>query len=75
MATGAGEDAYVAALIETVLGARALQGSRHWTMEDIGKLWSDEGLTAAILQRYHIDVNVKRTLGAKLGSLKEKAVA
>jgi hypothetical protein len=32
-------------------------------------------LTAAVLQRYHVDVNVKRALGAKLGSLKEKAAA
>ena len=36
---------------------------------------AEEALTAAVLQRYHVDVNVKRTLGAKLGSLKEKAVA
>lgn len=60
------------ALVETVLGAQALQGSPHWTMEDIARLWSEESLTAAVLQRYHIDVNVRRSLGTKLGSLKEK---
>jgi hypothetical protein len=62
-------------LVETVIGAQALQGSPEWTMEDIGRLWSEEALTAAVLQRYHVDINVKRTLGAKLGSTKEKAAA
>ncbi len=60
------------ALVETVLGAQALKDSPQWDMTDIGRLWSEEALTAATLQRYHIDVNVKRTLGVKLGSLKEK---
>lgn len=63
------------ALIETVLGAQGLQGSPEWTLEDIKILWSEEGLTAAVLQRYHVDVNVRRTLGTKLGSLKEKTAA
>ncbi|HET6506741.1 MAG TPA: hypothetical protein VFG42_08120 [Baekduia sp.] len=58
-------------LVETVIGAQALQGSREWTMEDIGRLWSEEALTAAVLQRYHVDINVKRTLGAKLGSVRD----
>lgn len=62
-------------LVETVIGAQALQGSPEWTMEDIGRLWSEEALTAAVLQRYHVDINVKRTLGAKLGSTKDKAAA
>lgn len=62
-------------LVETVIGAQALQGSPEWTMEDIGRLWSEEALTAAVLQRYHVDMNVKRTLGAKLGSTKEKVAA
>jgi hypothetical protein len=62
-------------LVETVIGAQALQGSPEWTMEDIGCLWSEEALTAAALQRYHVDINVKRTLGAKLGSMKDKVAA
>jgi hypothetical protein len=61
------------ALVETVLGAQSLQGSPQWTLEDIGRLWSEEGLTAAVLQRYHVEVNVRRSLGTRLGSLKEKA--
>jgi hypothetical protein len=63
------------ALVETVVGAQALQGSPQWTVEDIAHLWSEEALTAAALQRYHIDVSVKRSLGTRLGSIKEKAVA
>jgi hypothetical protein len=63
------------ALVETVVGAQALQGSPQWTIEDIAHLWSEEALTAAVLQRYHIDVSVKRSLGTRLGSVKEKAVA
>jgi hypothetical protein len=63
------------ALVETVVGAQALQGSPQWTIEDIAQLWSEEALTAAALQRYHIDVSVKRSLGNKLGSMKEKAIA
>jgi hypothetical protein len=63
------------ALVETIVGAQTLQGSPQWTIEDISHLWSEEALTAAVLQRYHIDVSVKRSLGTRLGSIKEKAVA
>jgi hypothetical protein len=63
------------ALVETVLGALALKGSPQWTLDDLAKLWSEEGLTAAALQRYHVDVNIRRSLGTRLGSLKEKVVA
>ncbi len=63
------------ALVETVVGAQSLQGSAQWPADDLGKLWSEEGLTAAVMQRYHVDINVKRSLGTKLGSLREKAVA
>lgn len=63
------------ALVETVIGAQALQGSPQWTIEDIGRLWSEEALTAAALQRYHIDLSVKRALGAKLGSTQERKIA
>lgn len=59
-------------LVETVLGVQALKDSREWTVEDIGKSMSEEALTAAVMPRYHIDVAVKRALGAKLGSLKDR---
>ncbi len=60
-------------LVEAVMGAQGLRDARQWTFEDIQKLWSEEALTAAVLPRYHVDIAVKRALGAKLGTLKEKA--
>jgi hypothetical protein len=59
-------------LIETVLGVQALRDARQWSVQDVEKTWSEEALTAAIMPRYHIDIAVKRALGAKLGTLKEK---
>ena len=44
------------ALVETVVGAQAHQGSAQWPADDLRKLWSEEGLTAAVLQCYHVDV-------------------
>ncbi len=58
-------------LIEAVIGALALKGSSQWTTQDVAKVWSEEALTSVVLPRYHIDVSIKRALGAKLGSLKE----
>lgn len=54
-------------LIETVMSAWGLKHGGKWSMEELAKLWSQESLTAAVLPRYHIDVNIKRTLGQKLG--------
>lgn len=61
------------ALVETVIGCQALQGERRWSPRDIEVILSEEALTAAVMQRYHVANAVKRTLGAKLGSLKERA--
>jgi hypothetical protein len=61
-------------LIEAIMGSFALRGSPQWTMQDLEKLWNEEALTAAVLPRYHVDVNVKRALGAKIGSLKDQGV-
>ena len=63
------------ALIETVLGVQALHGSQEWTPKDMGEALSEEALTAATMQRYHVDVAVKRSLGAKLGTLRDKTAA
>jgi hypothetical protein len=60
-------------LVEAVMGAQALRDARQWSFGDLQQLWSDEALTAAVLPRYHVDIAVKRSLGAKLGTLKEKA--
>ena len=59
-------------LVECVLGTQALRGARYWTIQDLDRAWSEESLTAAVMPRYHVDLAIKRTLGAKLGSLKDK---
>lgn len=63
------------ALVETVLGAQALQGERRWSPKDMETILSPEALTAAVMQRYHVANAVKRTLGSKMGTLREKAGA
>jgi len=61
-------------LVEIVLSANALRGSQFWTDEAIDDgVLSEEGLTAAVLPRYHIDYSIKRSLGSKLGAIKPKA--
>lgn len=59
-------------LIETVIGTRSLRGSQEWSIEDLKDSLSEEALTAAVMPRYHIEMAVKRALGARLGSLKER---
>ncbi len=63
------------ALVETVLGAQALQGERRWSPKDMEIILSPEALTATVMQRYHVANAVKRTLGSKMGTLREKAGA
>lgn len=58
-------------LVEVVLSANALRGSQYWPDDRIDELLSEEGLTAAVLPRYHIDFSIKRSLGTKLGSMKK----
>ncbi len=60
-------------LIETVLGAQALRSGRFWSIDDMEALLSEQALTAAVMPRYHIDNAIKRALGARLGSVKERA--
>ena len=60
------------ALTEVVLGVRALRGSLLWNENDVDRALSPESLTAAVLQRYHVDMALRRSLGTKLGSLKDK---
>jgi hypothetical protein len=56
-------------LIETILSAWALRHTGRWSMVELPELWSESALTAAVLPRYHIDVNIKRSLGQRLGRL------
>ncbi len=61
-------------LIEAVLGAHALrEATNQWTSVDIGNLWDEEALTAVVMPRYHVEMSVKRVLGARLGSLREQS--
>ena len=59
-------------IVEAVLGALSLKTSRQWTIEELQRLWSEEALTAVVMPRWHIDVNIRRALGAKLGTLKDR---
>lgn len=56
-------------LIETVMSAHALKQSGKWSSQEVRGLWDEDALTAAVLPRYHIDMNIKRALGHKLGKV------
>ena len=60
---------FAQALIETVIGIQALKDSKEWSIDDIEKALSEEALTTAVMQRYHVNNSVKRELGSKLGRL------
>jgi hypothetical protein len=60
-------------LIETVMSAMALKNSGNWSLQELEKLWSEEALTAAVLPRWHVDQNIKRSLGTKLGKQTQAA--
>lgn len=62
-------------LIEAVMSAQGLRRTGKWSIVELEKLWSEEALTAAVLPRWHIDQSIKRSLGAKLGSLKAATAA
>jgi len=57
------------ALVETVIGVQAMRGSKEWSIEEVDRALSEEALTAAVMQRYHINNSVKRELGSKLGKI------
>jgi hypothetical protein len=61
------------ALVETVIGVQGLINSKEWTQTDIDSALSEEGLTAGVMQRYHVHFAVKRELGSKLGSRRASA--
>src|SRR5262249_54706508 len=48
------------ALVETVIGVQALKGSKEWDSQQIQQALSEEALTTAVMQRYHINNAVKR---------------
>jgi hypothetical protein len=59
-------------LIETVIGCQQLQGDRNWSSSDLDEVLSEVALTAAIMPRYHVANAIKRALGAKLGTLRDR---
>jgi hypothetical protein len=62
-------------LVEAVLGALALRKSGNWSEQEVEELWSEAALTAAVLPRYHVDERIKRALGSKLGTIRDKETA
>ena len=60
-------------LVETVMSAHGLKANGRWSEHELGELLSESSLTAAILPRYHVNMNVKRTLGQRLGKLEKAA--
>ncbi len=63
------------ALVETVIGVQGLLNSKEWSQTDIDAALSEEALTTAVMQRYHVLYAVKRELGSKLGSRRSQGVA
>ncbi len=55
-------------LIEAVLGARSLEGSQLWTIDELDRALSDEALTTAVAPRWHVYNSIKRTIGSQLGA-------
>lgn len=62
-------------LIETVIGCQQLQGDRNWSSNDLEEVLSEVALTAAVMPRYHVANAIKRALGAKLGTLRDRTEA
>jgi hypothetical protein len=62
-------------LIETVIGCQQLQGDRRWSSSDLEAVLSEVALTAAVMPRYHVANAIKRALGAKLGTLRDRTEA
>ncbi|HEY9140279.1 MAG TPA: hypothetical protein VIN93_05270 [Bryobacteraceae bacterium] len=63
------------ALVETVIGIHALRNSKEWAVTDIETALSEEALTAVVIPRYHVNNQVKRELGSKLGKVHDLVVA
>jgi hypothetical protein len=60
-------------LIESVMSAMALKSTGNWSIQELEKLWTEEALTASVLPRWHLDQQIKRSLGTKLGKATQAA--
>jgi len=56
---------YEQALLETVIGIRALRNRKDWSDRDVDNALSPEALTAAVMQRYHIATSTTHDLHRK----------
>jgi hypothetical protein len=61
-------------LTEVIYSVDYLRGDKQWSDQDVSAVLCPEALTAAVLPRYHIEMAVRRALGSKLGSVKERGV-
>jgi hypothetical protein len=59
---------YEQALTETVIGIQGLKNRRLWSEDDIAKAFSPEALTVAVMQRYNIYHQLKRSVRAMAGT-------
>lgn len=59
-------------LVEAVLSSNTLRNAQHWSIDSVRAMLSEEGLTAVVLPRWHIEQAIKRALGSKFGALKGK---
>lgn len=57
-------------LVETIIGVQSLINRKDWSQMDIDKALSEEALTSAVMQRYHIHIAVRRELSLKIGARK-----
>jgi hypothetical protein len=60
-------------LVEAVLSSNTLRSAQYWSIESVRSMLNEEGLTAVVFPRWHIEQAIKRALGSKFGSLKGKA--
>lgn len=54
-------------LVEVVMSAQALKDAESWSSHELETLCDEAALSAAVLPRWHIEQNVKRSLGGRLG--------
>jgi hypothetical protein len=57
-------------LVEAVISSNTLRNAQHWSVDHVRTMLSEEGLTAVVLPRWHIEQSIKRALGSKFGALK-----
>jgi len=70
--TEAAREWFQQTLTEVIYSVDYLRGDKQWSDQDVASVLSEEALTAAVLPRYHIEMAVRRALGSKLGSVKDR---